>query len=77
MPAVRSKNRDNVFINQNFVIRYQNLPDNKTRLIGAGKYHTIVGEDLKNKHFHKVINGQQDSYTFLIRNRLKIKFCSK
>lgn len=77
MPAVRSKNRENVFVNQNFVIRYQEQPDNKTKLIGAGRYHTLVGEELKNKHFEKVINGQQQNYTFLIRNRLKIKFCAK
>lgn len=77
MPAQKSKNRENVIINKNFIIRYENTNEKGTKLIGAGKYHTLVGEELKIKHFKKVLDGDAQIYTFLIRNRLKIKFHSK
>ena len=37
----------------------------------------LAGEELKIKHFKKVLEGNLQVYTFLIRNRLKIKFHSK
>lgn len=59
MPAKKSTNPTNATINKHFVIRYE-IPEEKgTKLIGAGKYHTLVGEELKIKHFKKVLDGQQ------------------
>lgn len=77
MPAVKSNNPTNAEINRHFVIRYQVVTEKGTKLIGAGKYSSLVGEELKIKHFKKVLEGGQQVYTFLIRNRLKIKFHSK
>ncbi len=77
MPAKKSSNPTNAIINRNFVIKYQETDKKGTKLIGAGKYSTLVGEQLKIKHFKKVLEGQEQHYTFLIRNRLKIKFHSK
>ena len=77
MPALKSSNPTNAMINRNFVIRYQETGKKGTFLIGAGKYATLVGEELKIKHFNKVLQGEAQQYTFLIRNRLKIKFHSK
>lgn len=77
MPAVKSNNITNAEINRHFVIRYQVATEKGTKLIGAGKYASLVGEELKIKHFKKVLEGGQQVYTFLIRNRLKIKFHSK
>lgn len=64
-------------INRNFVIRWQNKEENKTHLIGAGQYHKLVGENLKNKHFNKVLSNGLDKYTFHLRKGLKINFLSK
>lgn len=77
MPAKKSSNPTNAIINKNFVIRYETTEEKRTKLIGAGKYHTLVGEELKIKHFKKVLEGQEQVYIFLIRSRLKIKFHSK
>lgn len=77
MPAIRSHNPTNAEINKHFVIRYEVATEKGTKLIGAGKYNQLVGEELKIKHFKKVLQGEQQVYTFLIRNRLKIKFHSK
>ena len=64
-------------INLNFLIRWKNQNENKTNLISAGQYNKLVGENLKIKHFNKVLNGGLDKYTFYIRKRLKIEFVSK
>lgn len=77
MSAKKSNNPINAEINKHFVIRYEVATEKGTKLIGAGKYNQLVGEELKLKHFKKVLEGQQQVYTFLIRNRLKIKFHSK
>ena len=77
MTAKRSLNKTNAEINKHFVIRYEVATEKGTKLIGAGKYKDLVGEELKIKHFKKVLEGKAQVYTFLIRNRLKIKFHSK
>ena len=77
MAAIKSNNPTNAIINRNFVIRYQIVNEKGSKLIGAGKYCNLVGEELQIKHFKKVIQGGLDKYTFLIRNRLKINFHSK
>jgi hypothetical protein len=77
MPAIKSHNPTAAEINKHFVIRYEVATEKGTKLIGAGKYNQLVGEELKIKHFKKVLDGQAQVYTFLIRNRLKIKFHSK
>ncbi|RZL47549.1 MAG: hypothetical protein EOP00_11610 [Pedobacter sp.] len=80
--AVKSKNRTNVAINKNFVIRVlenpsTNSPKN-TKLTSANKLSNyILDEALKIKLFAKVLEGGADKYTFKIRNRLKIEFHSK
>ena len=75
--AKRQKDRTQVFINRNFVIKYKSPTETRFKLTGAGKYHIIVGEELKNKHFKKLLESQAQTTTFLIRNRLIIKFHSK
>lgn len=75
--AKKQKDRTQVFINKNFVIRYKLASETRFKLIGAGKYSTIVGEELKNKHFNKLLVSEAQNHTFLIRNRLKIIFHSK
>lgn len=78
--GVKSPNRTNVFINKNFVIRVLVDPKNnkKTQLTSANKLSSFINdEELKIKLFAKVLASQKDRITFMIRNRLKIDFCSK
>ncbi|WP_026777758.1 hypothetical protein [Polaribacter sp. Hel_I_88] len=65
-------------INQNFIIRYfYNAEPNKTYLIGAGRYDTLVGEILQIKHFNKVLSTSLSVTTFKLRRGLTINFCCK
>lgn len=80
--AVRSKNRINVEINKNFVIRVLENPSTNsrknTKLTSANKLSNyILDEELKLRLFAKVLEGGLDRYTFKIRNRLKIEFHGK
>ena len=72
----------NAIINRNFIIRVLEYPKENsaknTKLRTANTISKLINDDkLKMKLFAKVLNGQADKYTFLIRNRLKIDFCSK
>jgi len=76
----KSKDRINVVINQNFIIRVFENPDiNKNnKLTTANKLSNFINDDtLKLKLFNKVLSGKRYKYTFLIRKRLKIEFSSK
>lgn len=76
----KSLNRTNVLINKNFLIRVVLDPKNnkKTQLTSANKLSGFINdEELKIKLFKKVLASQNDKVTFMIRNRLKIDFCSK
>lgn len=64
-------------VNKTFVIRYKMSGSNMTFLVGAGQYHNLVGPELKDKHFNKVLNGEQDKYTFKLRRGLTVNFCPK
>lgn len=80
--AVLSKNRTNVTINRNFIIRILENPNENdvknTKLTSANKLSNYLNDEkLKIKLFKKVLEGGKDKYTFRIRNRLKIDFCSK
>lgn len=80
--AVKSKNRTNVAINKNFVIRVLENPSTNpvknTKLTSANKLSGfILDEELKTRLFDKVLQGGKDKYSFLIRKRLKIDFHSK
>jgi len=72
----------NAVINKNFIIRVlenpKSNPVKNTKLRTANTISELIGDEkLKMKLFNKVLNGREDKYTFLIRNRLKIDFCSK
>jgi hypothetical protein len=76
----KSPNRTNVLINKNFLIRVVIDPKNnkKTQLTSANKLSGFIkDEELKRRLFEKVLASPKDKVTFLIRNRLKIDFCSK
>ena len=80
--ALKSSNPTNAVINRNFVIRIlenpKENPVKNTKLTSANKLSDFVkDEELKLKLFNKVLYGGKDKYTFLIRNRLRIDFCSK
>jgi len=77
MPAIKSKDRVQVDINKNFVIRYSEDDKRVSKLIGAGQYDKLVGEELKIKHFKRVLEGRSQVYTFKLRRGLKIEFHSK
>jgi len=66
-------------INKHFIIRVTFIqePENEVRLIGAGRYYTIVDEKLVLKHFKKVLSEGADKYVFKMRGRRKIEFVSK
>lgn len=71
----------NAVINRNFIIRaLENPKENSvrnTKLSTANTVSKMIGDEkLKMKLFNKVLIGGFDKYTFLIRNRLKIDFCS-
>ena len=72
----------NAIINRNFIIRVLENPKSNsiknTKLRTANTISKLINDErLKMKLFEKVLNGQADKYTFLIRNRLRIDFCSK
>jgi hypothetical protein len=76
----KSPNRTNVLINRNFLIRVVLDPKNnkKSQLTSANKLSGFINdEELKMRLFQKVLASPKDKETFLIRNRLKIDFCSK
>jgi hypothetical protein len=65
-------------INKNFVIRYKYNNDDKTYLIGAGKYVDLIGdEDLVKKHFNAAFNSGKHKYIIKLRRGLQVFFCSK
>lgn len=64
-------------INKNFIIRYQFDGDKKKHLIGAGKYHALVGDELANKHFEKALNGGGQNLTIKLRRGLTVRFQAK
>lgn len=65
-------------INMNFVLRWWNNDDpRQTKLVGAGKYSKLVGEDLAKKHFDKALNRGAQDYVFKLRRGITVKFCSK
>ena len=64
-------------INQNFLIRWKNQSEKATNLIGAGRYHLLVGKKLKDKHFNKVMENGHDRFEFKIRESLEIHFISR
>jgi len=49
-------------VNKNFIIRWKNQDEKKSNLVSAGKYHTIVGFEMKKKHFATVLEGGADIY---------------
>ena len=72
----------NAIINRNFIIRVLENPKinsvKNTKLRTANTISMLINDEkLKMKLFEKVLNGKADKYTFLIRNRLRIDFCSK
>jgi hypothetical protein len=78
----KSRYPTNVIINRNFIIRVlenpKENPVKNTKLRTANTISKLINDDkLKMKLFNKVLNGKAHKYTFLIRNRLKIDFCSK
>ena len=76
----KATNRTNVLINKNFVIRVVLDPktNKKTQLTSANKLSGFINdEELKIRIFKKALATQKHKITFLIRNRLKIDFCSK
>ena len=80
--AIPSSNPTNALINRNFIIRIlenpKENPIKNTQLTSANKLSNFINdEQLKLKLFNKVLDGGKDKYTFLIRNRLRIDFCSK
>jgi len=80
--AIPSSNPTNALINRNFIIRILENPNENpiknTQLTSANKLSNFINdEQLKLKLFNKVLDGGKDKYTFLIRNRLRIDFCSK
>ncbi len=64
-------------INKNFVIRYKLSHSKKTYLKGAGQYYTLVGQELANKHFLKVLSSKTNKTTFRLRRGLIINFIAK
>lgn len=78
MAAIKSSDQKRALINQNFIIRVTGRNQKFTRLCGAGQYSKFLeNEQLKTKHFNKVLEGGLDKYTFLLRRGLKIEFLSK
>ncbi|WP_202703141.1 hypothetical protein [Flavobacterium sp. UGB4466] len=80
--ALKSDNPTNAKINQNFIIRVLENPKENhvknTKLTSANKLSGYLkDEQLKIKLFKKILDGQKDKYTFLIRSRLKIEIQSK
>jgi hypothetical protein len=76
----KSPNRTNVLINKNFLIRVVLDPKNNkvSQLTSANKLSNFINDEkLKTKLFDKVLSSTRDKETFLIRNRLRIDFCSK
>lgn len=82
MAAIKSDKPLNAKINKHFVIQvlenYKETPEKFRRITTANKLSNFLNdEEHKIRLFNKVLAGGKDQYTFLIRNRLRIKFYSK
>ena len=80
IPAKKATNRTNVFINKNFIIRVIVNPkaNKKSVLTSANKLSNYINDpELQNRLFAKLLHTPKDKVTVMIRNRLKIDFCSK
>ena len=78
MPAVKSKNRTHVAINQNFIIAVKKDNCKKAVLTTARKLNQHLKDiKLNNKLFKQVLQGKTQVYTFRARKCLTIKFYSK
>ena len=80
--ALKSNNPTNAIINRNFIIRVLENPHENhvknTKLTSANKLSGYLkDEERKIKLFKKILSGEKDKYTFLIRSRLRIDFQSK
>ena len=78
MAAIKSDDPIRAMINREFIIQIVDRATKHRKIIGAGQYAKhLNSEELKNKHFKKVLEGGMDKYTFLLRRGLKIQFLSK
>ncbi|WP_299431532.1 hypothetical protein [uncultured Aquimarina sp.] len=78
MAALKSNDPLRAEINKHFVIRVLDNHTGNRTLRGAGQYGKLLGdENLKTKHFKKVLEGVEDKYTFKLRRGLTIKFVAK
>lgn len=76
--SVCSSNRLNVFINKNFIIRVYIDQSKKSVLSSAnGVYKLIDNDRITDRLFSDLICNKRQQYTFKLRKRLKIVFCSK
>lgn len=64
-------------MNRNFIIRYQYFAEKQTFLIGAGKYHTLVGKEKAFKDLTRVLEAKESVITIKVRKLLKIDFIQK
>lgn len=65
-------------VNRNFVIRYKDKSkSNKTKLIGAGMLHKLVGTEWAIKLCNEALNSKEYIYTRKLRRGLTIKFHTK
>lgn len=64
-------------INRHFVIRYRETGDKRFSLIGGGKYHILVGTELRDKHFLAAFTSGKSKHIIKLRRGLEIHFAAK
>lgn len=61
------------FINTAWIIKVT-FKDKSTRLVGAGKYYTVVGQKFAREHFDRVLASSTNRTTIKMRRGLTIDF---
>lgn len=76
--VVCSDNRINVFVNKNFIIRVYINESQKSILSSANGVSKLINDNrITDKLFSDLLCSKRQQYTFKLRKRLKIVFCSK
>lgn len=64
-------------INKNFVIRIKYDDQDRTQLVGAGRYQEHAGEIYTEKHFLKALSQGEQRYEFRVRGKLTANFIAR
>jgi hypothetical protein len=75
--GIKSDSPSRARINKNFLIRWKTLDQKNMRLIGAGRYMNLVGEELAQRHFSKALSSNKQKIIIRIYGKMLVHFVAK